>query len=332
MSRAKEVAVAETRIEGAPGSHNGRARSAAEGEGNEQAKPAALGGRLAGLGESVASACSRSRALDRLGEAIASAFGGLVPAGRLKDLLSGTWLGHTAHPMLTDLPLGAWTSAVALDVFAGPAAWPAATTLVGLGCLSSLPTALTGLSELADLGTPEERGLAAAHLAGNLTALSLFGASYLARKAGAPGAGRALALVGAGVMTAGAYLGGHLSLRKGVGVNHVAFEPPITSWTPVMAEQELPRGEARAVDVGPNQVMLYRSPRGSLLALANRCSHAGGPLSEGSFEGGRVTCPWHGSVFEIDGGSLVRGPATAPQPCYETRVHNGTIEVRSRPA
>jgi nitrite reductase/ring-hydroxylating ferredoxin subunit len=58
--------------------------------------------------------------------------------------------------------------------------------------------------------------------------------------------------------------------------------------------------------------------------------HAGGPLHEGKVEDGRVTCPWHASTFNLADGSLVRGPATAPQPSYETRVQDGKIEVRSR--
>jgi nitrite reductase/ring-hydroxylating ferredoxin subunit len=53
-------------------------------------------------------------------------------------------------------------------------------------------------------------------------------------------------------------------------------------------------------------------------------------LHEGSIEGGRVTCPWHASMFNLADGSLVRGPATAPQPSYEVRVQDGKIEVRSR--
>jgi hypothetical protein len=62
----------------------------------------------------------------------------------------------------------------------------------------------------------------------------------LVRATAQGGSGPGPARLALGVMTAGAYLGGHLSLGKGIGVNHAAFEPPISSWTPMMAEQELP--------------------------------------------------------------------------------------------
>ncbi|MGZ4137695.1 MAG: Rieske (2Fe-2S) protein [Actinomycetota bacterium] len=44
-----------------------------------------------------------------------------------------------------------------------------------------------------------------------------------------------------------------------------------------------------------------------------------------------MTCPWHGSEFDVCSGSVLRGPATAPQQAYETRVQDGKIEVRRAP-
>jgi nitrite reductase/ring-hydroxylating ferredoxin subunit len=64
--------------------------------------------------------------------------------------------------------------------------------------------------------------------------------------------------------------------------------------------------------------------------MANTCSHMGGPLDEGTFKDGDVTCPWHGSVFRLADGSIARGPATAPQPTYDVRVSDGRIEVKAR--
>jgi nitrite reductase/ring-hydroxylating ferredoxin subunit len=131
-------------------------------------------------------------------------------------------------------------------------------------------------------------------------------------------------------MTGAAFLGGHLSFRKGIGVNHTAFEYPVGEWTPVLDDADLAEGEPRLVSAAGNDVLLYRPRPGAICALADHCMHAGGPLHEGTFEDGRVTCPWHASVFNLTDGSLVRGPATAPQPSYEARVRDGKIEVRSR--
>ena len=41
-----------------------------------------------------------------------------------------------------------------------------------------------------------------------------------------------------------------------------------------------------------------------------------------------MECTCHGSQFDVRTGALLRGPATAPQPAYETRVEGGRIEVR----
>jgi nitrite reductase/ring-hydroxylating ferredoxin subunit len=37
-------------------------------------------------------------------------------------------------------------------------------------------------------------------------------------------------------------------------------------------------------------------------AIANKCPHLGLPLAKGKFENGVITCPFHGSKFEICGG------------------------------
>ena len=289
----------------------------------------ALGAQFAARAESAIHWLERQPALDSLCQTLAGLFSSKVQPGPVKDLLSGTWLGHPLHPMLTDVTIGAWTSALALDVVGGKSAAGGAETLMGIGVLSSVPTALSGLSDLGDLGTEHERALGAAHAVGNLSAIALFTTSYLARKSGSRGLGFLLSLAGAGVMTGAAYLGGHLTFRRSIGVDHTALEWRVDDWTPVCDEADLAEGEAKLVDAGGNDVMLYRSGS-TICALADHCMHAGGPLHEGTVENGRVTCPWHASMFNLADGSLARGPATAPQPSYETRVQDGKVEVKAR--
>ena len=64
-----------------------------------------------------------------------------------------------------------------------------------------------------------------------------------------------------------------------------------------------------------------------IYALADRCSHLSGALSDGDLADGRVTCPWHGSIFRLADGSVARGPATAPQPVFDTRIRDGVLQV-----
>jgi hypothetical protein len=87
---------------------------------------------------------------------------------------------------------------------------------------------------------------------------------------------------------AGGYLGGHLSFARGVNVNRTAWQDGPAQWTPVLASSELTDGDHRTVQVDGVPILLYRSA-GRLHALANTCSHMGGPLDEGSIEDGCVT-------------------------------------------
>ena len=63
--------------------------------------------------------------------------------------------------------------------------------------------------------------------------------------------------------------------------------------------------------------------------LAHACSHLGGPLSEGTLKNGSVVCPWHGSEFGLEDGHVINGPATLPQPVFETRERSEHIEVKT---
>jgi nitrite reductase/ring-hydroxylating ferredoxin subunit/uncharacterized membrane protein len=279
--------------------------------------------------EALVGRISRNRRLDIVGQALGGTVGKFVKSGPVKDLLSGTWLGHALHPLLTDLPIGSFTSAMALDLLGGEEAAGGAQTLIGLGILSTLPTALSGLSDLSDVYEERDRAVGAAHALGNTAALACYGLSYLARRRGRRGLGMFWSFAGGAAMGWSAYLGGHLSLRRGIGVNHTAFEEPIADWTAVLDDKELQEGEAKNVSAGSNQVVLYRFA-GEICALSDVCNHAGGPLHEGDIDGLGVTCPWHASRFDLTDGSVLRGPATAPQPSYETRVQDGKIEVRSR--
>ena len=48
---------------------------------------------------------------------------------------------------------------------------------------------------------------------------------------------------------------------------------------------------------------------GSFCATQAKCTHRGGPLSEGNLDGSVVTCPWHGAQFNVCTGAVLRGPA-----------------------
>ena len=95
-------------------------------------------------------------------------------------------------------------------------------------------------------------------------------------------------------------------------------------WTRVVAAETLPEGASQIVYFGGDQVALF-NVGGRLYAVGNRCSHANGPLAEGVVEGGCVTCPWHGSRFDLASGQPQGGPAVKPVPTYRVKVENGEL-------
>ena len=265
------------------------------------------------------------KALDKVAAPLSNAYSKAVGPGKVKDTLSGTWLGHAVHPVLTDVVIGSWTSAFLLD-FLGESGEDAADALVAVGIASALPTALSGTNDWADT-TGDARRLGLVHGLGNVLGLGLYSWSLLCRRRGRRRSGVLLSLAGGGVMTFTAYLGGHLVYDYGIGVDQTAFEPVGRRWKAAIADEELAEGTPVAKEVQGVKVLLYRSG-GRVYALSSRCNHLGGPLEQGKIEDGVVECPWHASRFRLEDGQVMQGPARVRQPVWETRVKDGTIEVR----
>lgn len=150
---------------------------------------------------------------------IRSTFG----AGPRGAALRGDWLGHAVHPILTDLVIGTWTSATLLDVVGGRASAKASQRLIGLGLLAAGPTAWTGWAEWSEAG-PREKRVGVVHAVTNAVAIGTYAASWSARRKGRRGRGAVLAMAGAGVSGAGAYLGGHLAIARKVGTHDPAYD------------------------------------------------------------------------------------------------------------
>lgn len=149
----------------------------------------------------------------------------LVAGPRRRDVLTGMWLGHAVHPLLTDLPLGAWTSSLLLDVVGGRQSRVASRRLVGIGVVSAIPTAVTGLAEWAQTDNRERR-VGLVHALGNTAAISLYAASWVARRQDRHARGVVLGLAGAATSAAAGYLGGHLTLARKFSSRHPAYEEP----------------------------------------------------------------------------------------------------------
>jgi 3-phenylpropionate/trans-cinnamate dioxygenase ferredoxin subunit len=67
----------------------------------------------------------------------------------------------------------------------------------------------------------------------------------------------------------------------------------------------LTNGTMRAVSAGGRKILLARVGD-KYYAVDGRCPHMKGDLSQGKLEGTVVTCPLHGSQFDISNGQVVR--------------------------
>lgn len=270
-------------------------------------------------------------ALDTPAKKVGKLVRGSIAPGALKDALSGTWLGHALHPLLTDVVVGTWTSAGILDLAGGRGAERAADKLILAGIAAYVPTAVTGATDWADseIGNDGVRRVGIVHAWTNASAFTLYVASLAARRQGRRGRGKALALAGAGVLSAGGYLGGHLAFRQGLGADQTIFDLGPDEWTPALDAGAVTEGVATAADVGTIGVLFTRRS-GEVLAIHDRCSHRGCSLATGEIADGAVTCPCHGSVFRLTDGEILRGPATAPQPAFDVRERAGRLEVKRR--
>lgn len=256
------------------------------------------------------------------------------PVRSVVDGLHGTWLGHPLHPILTDVVIGAWLMGALFDLLSlngkSRSTEQAADTLTAVGALASIPTALTGLADYSAI-PKSAAGTALVHAVVNDISLSLYLMSWRARKKGRRSQGILLSMVGFGVLGLGAYLGGHLSFGKKVGVNQTKAATKPSAWTAIMAETELGQRQPKRVEVEDQSWLLYREEE-NVYAVSAVCPHAEGPLEEGQFCDLKVQCPWHDSVFDLQDGRVVHGPSTYPLPRYEARIRNGQIEVRVPPA
>src|SRR5579864_3461782 len=199
----------------------------------------------------------------------------------LELLHGGRWVGHPLHPALSDLPIGLWTGATVLDVVdSSPPprrGLDAAGVLSAAGILAAGATAVTGLSDWT-VSNDQDRRVGLFHGLLNTAALGLQCTALAARMTGHRGTARALGAASLTVTVGAAYLGGHLVFSKGVMVSRVAWATGPRRWTRALPETDLPDDAPAVAEVEGRQVMLYRHG-GTLYALDNICSHAGGLLN-----------------------------------------------------
>ena len=88
----------------------------------------------------------------------------------------------------------------------------------------------------------------------------------------------------------------------------------------------LPPGTSRQVHVDGGAVAVF-NVGGAIHAINGSCSHRGGPLGDGHLDGTVVTCPWHGTQFDVTTGAVLSPPATRSVESYKVSLDADAIAV-----
>jgi nitrite reductase/ring-hydroxylating ferredoxin subunit/uncharacterized membrane protein len=253
------------------------------------------------------------------------------PLRWLKNQAHGTAVGHPVHPAATDIPVGAWLVTLVLDIVwlatnqsSGTATASNVVLIVGL--VGAVLSILTGTTDWNDT-YGKERRVGIAHGLVNTLATLVYVVALILRLTGNQFSGCIVSTVGLLILLLGAYLGGELVFGKGTQVNHTAWQEGPEDFVAVADAGAVADGSLMRAQATGMPVLLVRL-NGTIYTIAATCTHAGGPLDEGTLEGDVVTCPWHGSQFCVRDGEVRNGPATFPQARFETRVREGKVEVR----
>ncbi len=94
----------------------------------------------------------------------------------------------------------------------------------------------------------------------------------------------------------------------------------------VAGRSDIEDGEFMTVEVG-NEIIVLSRFAGDFFAVAEACTHAGGPLGDGYQDGETIECPWHASRFSLRTGRVEKQPADKALGRYAVRVDGEDVLV-----
>jgi nitrite reductase/ring-hydroxylating ferredoxin subunit len=98
---------------------------------------------------------------------------------------------------------------------------------------------------------------------------------------------------------------------------------------PVAKVADLPVGSMIGADLGEERILIA-NVGGEFFAMRATCNHMGGPLEDGTLEGNVVTCPLHGSKWDVKSGALIEFVRPLPpEPTYKVTVKGDVILVEA---
>lgn len=100
----------------------------------------------------------------------------------------------------------------------------------------------------------------------------------------------------------------------------------MSNFVKIAAVADIKSGSPYCAEIQGKKIALFNID-GKYFATTNICTHAGGPLCEGDLKEKTITCPWHGSKFDVTTGSVIGGPAQNPIKTFATRVNGDAVEI-----
>lgn len=247
--------------------------------------------------------------------------------------------------MLIPFPLAFLSGACVADIVAkskDSSDWARiASILSKAGIIGGLVAGAAGFADYLYSVPPKSsaKKRATQHMLVNVGALKLFTGATIGRKDSSeplPLWALLAETVGLGLLSIGGWLGGTLVYRNQIGVDHRYAhagkwqEISVTAnpGEPVMVarEGELEPNQMRLVHLNGKRIVLARTEAG-YTAFEDRCTHKGGSLADGTLAENCVTCPWHGSQFDVTTGKVKSGPAEHPIQLYSVEVANGEVRI-----
>lgn len=246
---------------------------------------------------------------------------------------------HPIHPILVTFPFayltGGFVAALAGAWLKRDGLTTVSRYLVPAGIAAGLAAAVPGIIDYTLSVPPESsaRERAAKHGLINSSALALFAAATVADRRGRRVLPLALQALGTATLSFGSWLGGTLVHRNQIGIDHRYAnagrwdEKEADDHGRIMLETgELEVNQMQLAHMGGERVAIGRTEKG-YVAFQDRCTHKGGPLSDGALIKGCVQCPWHGSQFDVHTGAVECGPAEEAIDTYGVKRSPDTLRV-----
>lgn len=113
-------------------------------------------------------------------------------------------------------------------------------------------------------------------------------------------------------------------MNVGTMTERLAAQAETGEWTRVCRVEDIPKLGARVVKSADGNIAVFRNGEDEVFALADKCPHKGGPLSQGIVFGRKVACPLHNWNVQLEDGCAV-APDQGCTRCYPVKIEGGEV-------